>query len=155
MDPLREHVVALLRGGQAYETFEQIVPEFTPEQRGLVPPGAENSAWQILEHMRVCLRDILDFSQNEDYIEPPMEDYWPSSPLPSPEAWDKSVRAYLADIAEMERLVLDESRDLYEPFPWGDGQTLLREALVAADHAAYHLGQLVELKRWLENAGAR
>jgi hypothetical protein len=149
MDPIRSHVIALLRGGQAFDTFDNMVASFAPDERGKVPAGAEHSAWQILEHLRIALRDILDFTQNEQgtYHELAWpDDYWPSE---AEGDWEKSLRSYRADVAEMEGLISDESRSLTEPFPWGDGQTLLREALLAADHAAYHLGQLVELKRWL------
>jgi hypothetical protein len=149
MDPLRLHVIALLKGGQAYDTFDDVVNEFAPEQRGIIPPGAEHSPWQIVEHMRIALRDILDFSQNEkgDYkhLDWP-EGYWPKEALGD---WEETIRSYRADMEEMERLVNDPERNLFQPFPWGDGQTLLREALLAADHAGYHLGQLVELKRWI------
>ncbi len=148
--PLREHLVKLLRGGQAYDTFEEIASEWTPELRTRIPNGVEHSAWQILEHMRICLRDILDFSQNEEetYVERKWPDeYWPSTPGPADSnGWDQTVRAYLADREEMDALVRDPNRDLFSPFPWGDGQTLLREALLAADHASYHLGQLVTLR---------
>ena len=155
MDPVREHVLKLLSGGQAYETFDSIVGEFGPSERGIVPNGAEHSAWQIIEHMERALRDILDFTQNERgaYREKDWPaDYWPESPLPDPDGWDRTLRSYRADLAEMEALVRNESLDLYKTFPWGNGQTLLREALLAADHAAYHLGQLVQLKRWIASA---
>jgi len=153
VDAIRQHVVALLKGGQAFDTFDHVLQEFKPEDRGIVPTGAEQSAWQIVEHMRLALRDILDYSQNENgtYREKAWPiDYWPSSRLPNPKAWDETVKAYRHDLAELEALVSDESRDLFRPFPWAEGHTLLREALLAADHAAYHLGQLIELKRWIE-----
>jgi hypothetical protein len=152
-DSLRRHVLALLRGGQAYDPFEEIVASFGPDERGIVPPGADRSAWQILEHMRIALRDILDFSRARrgQYLEIRWpDDYWPREAAP-PEAdsWDHSVESYLVLRGELERLVSDPDRDLFEPVPAGDGQTLLREALLAADHASYHLGQLVALERWI------
>jgi hypothetical protein len=153
MDSLRLHVLAALKGGLAYDTFDSIVAEFGAGERGLVPRGAEVSAWQILEHMRFCLRDILEFTENEDgsYVEPDWPAaYWSSDPLPSAEAWDATIQAYKDDLRRMEELVSDPSRDLFEPFPWAPDYTLLREALLVADHAAYHLGQLVELKRWVQ-----
>lgn len=156
MTSLRDHVVRLLRGGQAYDTFDAIVGEFSPDLRGVVPPGAERSAWEILEHLRLSLRDILDFSRNEDgsYVEQPWpEGYWPStSAPPDAGAWDATVAAFLDDRAALEALVQDSAQDLFRPFPWGDGQTLLREALLAADHASYHLGQLVIVRRLLDAA---
>ena len=153
MDALRQHVVALLKGGQAYGTFDEIVADFAVEELGLVPKGAERSPWQIVDHMRTALRDILDFSQNETgtYVERKWTDeYWPDRPTPEPGAWEQTIAAYLEDVAELEGLIGDPNRDLFAVFPWGDGQSLLREALLAADHAAYHLGQLVELRRWID-----
>jgi hypothetical protein len=152
MDPLRTHLLSLLKGGQAFDTFEDLTAEFKVDERGVMPEGAEHSAWQILEHMRITQRDILDFSQNEDgkYEEKAWpKEYWPPSLLPSAEAWDESVRVYQSDREELERLVRDERIDLFKPFPWDQEKTLLREILLAADHAAYHLGELVQLKRWL------
>lgn len=150
---LRDHVAANLRGGQAYETFEAVTGEFRPDQRGMVPPGAGHSAWQIVEHMRISQRDILDFCRNENgtYQEKKWpEDYWPKETAPAePEAWGRSVQQFQDDRKALEALVQDPSRDLFAPFPWGDGQTLLREALMAADHAGYHLGQLVIIRRLL------
>ena len=154
---LRDHVLALLRGGQAYETFEAIVGGFPPSLRGVVAPHAEHSAWQILEHMRIAQRDILDFSRNENgmYVELKWpEDYWPATAAPPADnGWDAAIEAFLADRAALEALVLDPRKDLFAPFPWGDGQTLLREALLAADHASYHLGQIVIVRRLLEKDG--
>lgn len=154
LQSLREHVAAVLRGGQAYDTFEAIIADFPPDQRGVVPAGAEHSAWQILEHMRIAQHDILDFIRNEDgsYKELRWPDeYWPSSASP-PEvaAWTRSVEAYLVDRHAIQALVLDEKSDLFAVFTWGSGQTLLREALLSAEHAAYHLGQIVILTRLAE-----
>jgi hypothetical protein len=160
MDPLqslRDHLLRLFRGGQAYETFELIVAEFPPNLRSVVPQGAERSPWQTLEHLRIAQRDILDFSRNEDgtYVEKTWpDDYWPLSPAPpSGDSWDAAVAGFLADRSALEAMVIDLDRDLFAPFPWGDGQTLLREALLAADHASYHLGQLVILRRLLVGEG--
>ena len=155
MDSLRSHVLAALKGGLAYESFDNILAEFRENERGAVPPGAEVSAWQILEHMWFCLRDILEFTENEDgsYVEPEWPAaYWSSDPLPSAEAWDITVQSYKADLRRMEELVSDPSRDLLAPFPWAPDYTLLREALLVVDHAAYHLGQLVELRRWINSS---
>ena len=154
LQSLRDHVVSLLRGGQAYEPFDAIVGEFTGADRGRVPAGAEHSAWQVLEHLRIAQRDILDFSQNEEgrYQELKWpDDYWPTNPEPpTAESWEQSVRAFLEDRGALEALAREEQRDLFRPFPWGSGQTLLREILLAADHQAYHLGQLVLLRRLLD-----
>jgi hypothetical protein len=153
MDALRTELRNLLRGGQAYEPFESIVDQYKPHEHGLIPFGAQHSAWQIVEHVRLAQRDILDFTKNEDgtYIEKKWPDeYWPASPVPEPGEWEAAVRAIQAGIREFEVLLSDQRNDLLVPFPWGDGQTLLREILLAADHAAYHAGQLIELKRWIE-----
>jgi len=150
---LREHIARLLRGGQAYDTFEAIVGDFPADRRGHVPNGVEHSAWQIVEHMRIAQRDILDFIRNDDGSYREMkwpEEYWPAAAMPpDPGAWDGSVAAYLTDRGTMEALALDEKTDLFTPFPWGDGQTVLREALLTAEHAAYHLGQIVILRELL------
>jgi hypothetical protein len=155
LQSLREHMVQMLRGGQAFDTFESIVGGVPADHRGTVPPGAEHSAWQILEHIRIAQRDILDFIRNEDGSYRKMnwpEDYWPKSAAPPDGgAWDRSVAAILADRQTIGALVLDEKSDLFTPFPWGKGQTLLREALLAAEHAAYHLGQVVVVQRLLAN----
>ncbi|HLJ56746.1 MAG TPA: DinB family protein [Chthonomonadaceae bacterium] len=149
-----EHVARLLQGGQAFDTLEEIIASIPADRRGAVPAGVERSAWQTLEHIRIAQRDILDFSRNADgsYQEKRWpDDYWPTAPAPPDAgAWDRTAAAILADRAALEALVLDERADLFAPFPWGDGQTLLREALLAAEHAAYHLGQLVMLAGLLQ-----
>ena len=152
IDALRQHVIAPLRGGQAYDTFEEIVASFPPNLRGLVPDGAEHSAWQILWHMRFTQADILDFSVNSAYQERNWpEDYWPKETAPAGvDDWDKTVAAFIDDRQALEALVVDKGRDLFAVIPWGDGQTLLREALLAVDHQSYHLGQLVILRRLLQ-----
>ena len=148
---LREHLIQLLRGGHAHATFDQAVHDFPPTQMGVRPKGAQHSAWELLEHMRIAQNDILSFSQSADYVSPEFpEGYWPKSPgPPSPRAWAGAVRAFHADLAAFEALVTDPAQDLYCKFPWGDGQTLLREALLIADHNSYHLGQLVLVRRLL------
>jgi hypothetical protein len=152
-DPFRDHLLELLRGGAAHATFEQVVAGLPPELRGVAPHGLPHTAWELLEHLRIAQEDILHFSRNADgsYQSPPWPDgYWPKSPAPpSDAAWDESVRAFLADRKALAALVSDTDADLLKPFPWGDGQTLAREAMLAADHAAYHLGQLVLLRRLL------
>lgn len=152
-DALRQHLSRLLAGGKAYETFEEVVSTFSPDLRGVVPPGAGHSGWEILEHLRIAQRDILDFSRNEDgsYVKKNWpDDYWPSTTEPPDGgAWDASVQAFLADRTDLDALARDRARELFTPFPWGTDQTLLREILLAADHTSYHLGQLVLLRRLL------
>jgi hypothetical protein len=148
---LRQHLVKLLTLGEAHVEFEKVVKNFPVELRGKTPKGAEHSPWELLEHLRIALEDILDFSRNADYKsrEWPKE-YWPeTSAPPNASAWTKSVKAFQKDLKEMCDLVADEKTDLFAKIPHGDGQTILREALVAADHNAYHLGQLVLVRRML------
>jgi hypothetical protein len=148
---LRQHLVQLLKGGDAHAVFEDAVKDFPAALRGTVPDGAEHSPWQLLEHLRIAQSDILDFSINPEYK--PREwpkGYWPETAAPPDRtAWDTCVRAYLKDREALCALVADQKTDLYARIPHGDGQTILREALVAADHNAYHLGQLLLLRRLL------
>jgi hypothetical protein len=152
-DPLRAHVLELLRGGHAHATFDAAVADLSVADRGTVPKGMPYSAWQLVDHIRITQHDILQFSTNVDgrYASPEWPaGYWPDGPVPpNAGAWETSVKAIAADRAAMERLVADPSNDLLAPFPWGDGQTLLREALLVADHTSYHVGQLILLRRIL------
>jgi hypothetical protein len=146
---LREHVVQLLTGGHAHATFEQAVKNLPVELRAKVPKAAEHSPWQLLEHLRIAQRDILEFSRDAKHESPKWpEGYWPREKAPADEkAWDKSVRAFKKDLKEMCALVEDPKTDLFAKIAHGDGQTILREALLAADHNAYHIGQLVLVRR--------
>lgn len=148
---LRQHVLTLLKGGNAHATFDDAVKNFPPELRGKKPKGAEHSAWQLLEHLRIAQWDILEFSRDPKHQSPDWPSgYWPAKPAPPDEkAWDKSVRAFRRDLKELSEMVADESIDLFARIPHGDGQTVLREALLAADHNAYHIGQLVLVRRLL------
>jgi len=151
-DPdLRQHVVNLLSGGNAHATFDDAVKNLPPELRGKKPKGAEYSAWQLLEHLRIAQWDILEFSRDPKHQSPEWPSgYWPAQPAPPDEkAWDKSVRAFRSDLKELCDMVADEAVDLFARIPHGDGQTVLREALLAADHNAYHIGQLVLVRRLL------
>jgi hypothetical protein len=148
---LREHVVSLLTGGHAHATFDAAVKNLPEELRGKRPKGAEHSPWELLEHLRIAQEDILDFSVNPKYksMEWPAA-YWPKSPAPPDEkAWDKSVRGFRKDLKAMVELVSDAKTDLFKRIPHGDGQTILREALLVADHNAYHVGQLVLVRKLL------
>ncbi len=149
--PVRDHVVKLLAGGQAHATFEAAIKGLPAALRGKRPKGAEHSPWEILEHMRIAQRDILEFSRDPKYVAPKWpDDYWPKSKTPpNDKAWAKSVRAFHADLEAMRELVAAESTDLYAPIQHGDGQTILREALLISDHNAYHLGELVLVRRLL------
>lgn len=151
MDELRQHVLWLLRGGQAHIGFEDVLAELPEQQRGSKPSGNPHSPWRLLEHMRIAQWDILEFSRNPDHVSPTFpEGYWPEQDgPPDAAAWDASIAAFLTDASELQALVADPKQDLLAPFPWGEGQTLLREALLVADHNAYHLGQLMEVRRAL------
>jgi DinB family protein len=148
---IREQVVKLLDGGQAHATFDAAVKGLAPALRGKRPKGAEHSPWEILEHMRIAQSDILEFSSDAKYVAPKWpDDYWPKSKTPpNDKAWAKSVRAFNADLESMRKLVAAASTDLCAPIPHGDGQTILREALLIADHNAYHIGELVLVRRLL------
>ena len=148
---LRQHLVKLLKGGDAHADFEQAIQDFPAELRGKTPEGAEHSPWEVLEHLRIAQWDILDFSRNPDYQERKWpQDYWPATPAPpDPKSWDRSVSAFCEDLKAMCSLIEDESTNLYARIPHGNGQTILREALVVADHNAYHLGEMVLLRRLL------
>jgi DinB superfamily len=148
---LRNHLLELLRGGQAHTTFDDAVKDMPLNLAGVRHPGAPYSAWELLEHIRFAQKDILEFSRSADYVSPKWpEGYWPKSPAPAgAREWTGSVDAVLRDRAAFEALVKDPANDLYRKFPWGDGQTLLRETLLIADHTAYHVGQLVLVRRLL------
>ena len=149
--PLREHLVNLLGGRGAHVSFEQVIEDFPPELRGVRPAGLPFTAWRLLEHMRLAQWDILEFSRDAKHVSPEFpKGYWPESDAPSDEAaWDQSVRAFQADLRAMRRLVKNPSTDLAARIPHGTGQTILREGFLIADHNAYHLGQLVLLRRLL------
>jgi hypothetical protein len=148
---LREHVLYLLGGGGAHLSFDQAVAGLTPKLRGQRAPGVPYTAWRLVEHMRIAQWDILEFSRDPKHISPEFpKGYWPSGDAPpNAAAWERSLAAFRSDLAAMARLVKDPASDLFMPFPHGNGQTLLREALLIADHNAYHIGQLVILRRLL------
>ncbi len=144
---------ALLNGGQAHAGFEAAVAEFPEELRGTVPERLPYSAWQLVEHLRIAQHDILLFSApptgGYQHLEWPT-DYWPESPIPpSAASWDQTLAAIRKDRASFEALLSRPEADLVKPFRWGEGQNLLREALLIADHTSYHLGELVVLRRLL------
>lgn len=148
---LREQLVKFLPGGEAHADLKSVLDDFPAKDRGVVPKGAEHSAWQLLEHIRIALHDLLDFSTNPNYLALKWPDeYWPKEAAPADDAaWNTSVRAVKKDIADFEKLVGDPESNLYAEIPWGEGQTLLREVLLAGQHTSYHLGQLVVLRREL------
>ena len=153
---LREHVLYLLRGGGAHANFESAAKGLPADLRGKRPKGAAHSPWEILEHMRIGQSDILEFSRDAQHVSPEWPGgYWPKTPAPpNAAAWTRSVRAFAADLEALCALVEAKSTDLYARIPHGSGQTILREALLVADHNAYHLGELVLVRRLLGAWGA-
>lgn len=150
-DPIRDQVVALLKGGQAHVTFDDAVKDFPAKQRGVKPNGMPYTAWQLLEHIRIAQWDILEFSRDSKHTSPKWpEGYWPETEKPpSDAAWDNSIAAVKRSLIEMQNLINDPKTDLNAKIPHGTGQTILREALLLADHNAYHVGQLVMVRRLL------
>jgi hypothetical protein len=148
---LRKHLADLLHMKGAHVSFDAAVSGFPASMRGVKPDGAPHSAWQLLEHMRLAQGDILDFSRDPKYQEKKFpDDYWPATEVPPSEAaWEKSVHQFQKDLQEMQALIADTKHDLLVKIPHGKGQTLLREALVLADHNSYHLGQLMYVRKML------
>jgi hypothetical protein len=150
-DALRQHLLDLLRGRNAHADFDSAVADVPSRLRGVKPPGAPHTAWQLLEHMRIAQWDILEFCRNGKHKSPPWpEGYWPKTEAPpAAAAWNNSLRSFRADLKAMAKLVADKKTDLFARIPHGSGQTILREALLIADHNSYHLGQMVLLRRLL------
>jgi len=148
---LREQVRKVIAWGDAHLDWPEALKDFPARLRGVRPPGAEHSAWELLEHVRLAQWDILEFSRDPKHVSPDFPSgYWPSSAAPpSAAAWEKSVKKFFRDRREMQKLVTSPKTDLFAPIPGGSGQTVLREALLIADHNAYHLGQLILLRRLL------
>lgn len=149
MDSLRAQLAVAMSGREAHIDFESALKDFPVKARGVKPAGAPHTAWQLLEHLRIAQHDILEFSRNPQYQSPKWpEGYWPESEAPpDTEAWDASVAAFEKDARELDKLIADPKQDLFKAFAHGDGQTLLREALLVSSHNSYHLGQLVFLKK--------
>ena len=147
---LRQHLIYLLTDGGAHTTFDDALAAIPAKLRGQKPAGMPHSPWMLLEHMRIAQWDILEFSRNPKHKSPAWpERYWPSNTPPNAAAWNESVKKFRKDLKSMENLIADPKTDLFSKIPWGDGQTTLREALLVADHNAYHLGQLVDVLRLL------
>jgi hypothetical protein len=151
--PLREQLSRLLAWEDAHVGFDTAIADIPLEDRAKQPAGLPYSPWQLLEHLRLAQRDILEFCRNPNYQELTWPaDYWPSSPAPpSPSAWEESVRQFRVDRAALQELASDPSVDLAAKIAHGNGQTYLRELVLVADHTAYHIGQLVVVRRLLGN----
>jgi 16S rRNA C967 or C1407 C5-methylase (RsmB/RsmF family) len=148
---LRQHVLELLKGGHAHATFQNAVKNIAPKLRKEKPENFPHSPWMLLEHIRIAQWDILEFSRNSKHKSPKWpEGYWPkTAEPPSAEAWNESIEQVNRDATEMQELVKDPKTDLFAKIPWGEGQTVLREALMLADHNAYHVAQIVDVRRLL------
>ncbi|HYY43259.1 MAG TPA: DinB family protein [Pyrinomonadaceae bacterium] len=148
---LREHLLYLLRGGGAHVDFETLLADFPAVARNGKAAGIPYTPWHVLEHMRIAQWDILEFSRNAAHVSPKWpEGYWPAPDTEADEgAWQQSVAAFRTDLEALAQLVAAPATDLFARIPHGDGQTVLREALLVADHNAYHLGVLATLKRLL------
>jgi uncharacterized damage-inducible protein DinB len=150
-DPLRAQLVSYLDWRDAHADFDAAVAGVPEDRRGVAPPGLPHSLWQLLEHLRIAQHDILDFCVNADYEEMTWpDDYWPPTAAPpSSAAWETSIAGYRRDREAMQALVRDRTIDLFARIPHGSGQTYLREVLLVVDHAAYHIGQMVLVRRLL------
>jgi uncharacterized damage-inducible protein DinB len=151
VEGLRAQLATLLGWQDAHADFDAAVDGLPAALRGRVPAGLPYSPWQLVEHLRLAQHDILDFCRNPDYEELTWpDDYWPSAAEPpSARAWDESIAAFRRDRDTLRALALDPAADLFAPIPHGSGQTLLRELLLVADHNAYHVGQLIAVRRLL------
>jgi DinB superfamily len=148
---LRKHLIKRFESSDAHADFDAAVKDMPFELQGKRAKGAEHSPWEELEHLRIAQWDIFEFASNPKHKSPKFPDgYWPkTSASPDEKAWDKSAQAFRDDVKRFTKLLANESTDLFAKIPHGDGQTILRQALVAIDHNAYHLGQLVLLRRLL------
>ena len=148
---LRKHLLDLLAGGGAHAKFDDVIKGLPPKLRGEKPAKFPHTPWMLLEHLRLAQWDILEFSRKPKHVSPPWPaGYWPKKPAPAnAAAWNKSIQQFRRDLKAMQHLVANPKTDLFARIPWGDGQTILREALLIADHNSYHLGQIVVLRRLL------
>ncbi|RPJ62200.1 MAG: DinB family protein [Acidobacteria bacterium] len=151
IESLREHLLNLLSGAWAHMEFDKAVADFPPDLRGNKTQGIPYTAWQLLEHMRIAQWDILEFSRDPKHVSPDWPSgYWPQTEAPvSNSGWDESVSRFKKDLEAMRKLVESPETDLFSKIPHGTGQTILQEAMLMADHNAYHLGQLVLLRKLL------
>ncbi len=149
---LRTHVLDLLKGGEAHISPEKALPDFPEKLRGVKVAKFPHTAWQLLEHLRIAQWDILEYTRDPNHKSPPWPSgYWPKSgEPPDRHAWKKSVDQFFADLKAMEQIVASPDTDLLAKIPHGDGHTVLREALVLADHNSYHLGQIESVRKALE-----
>ena len=151
-ESLREHLARVLDWEEAHVGFRKATAGIPADKRGASAPGFEHTLWQLLEHLRIALQDLADFARNPDYVHAMKwpQDYWPANGAPSPQEWDASVAAYHAELTRLQDIARDPAIDLFAPVPTGKPtQTYLRTILLAIDHNAYHVGQIVSLRRAL------
>lgn len=148
---LRDHLLELLRTGSAHLGFDEAIEGLPADLRGSRTQDLQHTPWQLVEHLRLAQHDILEFSRDPGYVSPKWpEGYWPDTAAPpDDEAWDRSVEQFRQDLKAMQDLVADPKTDLFAKIPWGTGQTILREAMLVADHNAYHVGQIVTVRQAL------
>lgn len=148
---LREQLAALLQWEDAHAGIDRIVDGVPADRWSASASGLPYTLWQLLEHLRLAQHDILDFCRNPGYEEKKWpDDYWPASVAPpSPDAWDDSISRFKADRVALQDLAADTSLNLEARIPHGTGQTYLRELVLVVDHSAYHVGQLVLIRRLL------
>ncbi|MEJ2679054.1 MAG: DinB family protein [Gemmatimonadota bacterium] len=148
---LRQFLAKTLDWQEAHARFDSAIADLPPGLRGERPADSPHSVWELVEHIRLTQRDILDFCRDKDYRARHWpQDYWPASPAPSsPPAWDESIATYHADLDALKALVMDPDFDLFATVPWGSGQTNIREVVLVVDHTAYHVGQIVLVRRLL------
>jgi hypothetical protein len=148
---LRQHLLDLLQGGGAHAKFDEVIAGIPAQARGQKPAGLPHTLWMLLEHMRIAQWDILEFSRNPKHVSPKWpEGHWPTTDAPpSAAAWTASIKKFRQDLEAMQDLVRNLKTDLFTRIPWGEGQTILREALLVADHNAYHLAQMLDVRRLL------
>lgn len=148
---IHKELLEFLDGGSAHANIDAAVKDFPARLYGEKPKGWPHSAWQLLEHIRITLHDLVEFCSNPNYQATKWpEGYWPKKDAPvSTESWDAAVKAVKKDIREFEKMLKDPNVDIYAKIPWGDGQTILREILLAGDHTSYHAGQLIMLRKQL------
>ena len=148
---LRQNLAYLLSGGGAHAKFDDVIKDLPQNLRGKKPANFPHSPWMILEHLRIAQWDILEFCRDSMHVSPEWPSgYWPkhASP-PNSVSWEVSLKSFQHDTEEMAKLVIDPNIDITAPIPHGSGQTILREALLVADHNSYHLGQVILLRRLL------
>src|ERR1035438_9709378 len=146
---VREHLLYLLKGGGAHADFDAAMGDWPVQLAGAKVANFPHTAWMLLEHMRLAQWDILEFSRDSKHVSPPWpEGFWPESEAPpNGKAWKSAMTEFKKDLRAVQQLVANPKTNLYAKLPWGDGQTILREALLVADHNAYHLGQLIMLRK--------